>query len=134
MMKNLYDRTTMARAFTLELDPQLRTLLTARIAALVTADCDLTDWTEYLIVEPGDSEADIIRHVGFSPLVEPIDGARFGCAGFHPCWDWLGEHPGWYEMIVTFGSTFAYVLFIRDADGVDPALLSMCRHYAGEGL
>lgn len=133
-MIHLYDRSTMARALTLDLEPQLRILLTARIAALATASCDLTDWTEYLIIEPGDSEADIIRHVGFSPLVEPIDGARFDCSGFHPCWDWLGEHLGWYEMIVTFGSTFSYVLFIRHADGVDPALLSMCRHYAGEGL
>ncbi|OQW74775.1 MAG: hypothetical protein BVN32_12545 [Proteobacteria bacterium ST_bin14] len=132
-MKNLYNRATMARALTLDLDLQLRALLAARIAALVTADYDLTDWTEYLIVEPGDTEADIIRHVGFSPLVEPIDGARFGSAGFQPAWDWLGKHLGWYEMIVTFGSTFAYVLFIRDADGVDSELLLMCRHYAGRG-
>lgn len=132
-MLHLYDRATMARAFTLDLDAQLRALLAARIAALVTVDLDLTDCTEYLIVEPGDTEADIIRHVGFSPLVEPIDGARFGCDGFHPPWDWLGGHAGWYEMIVTFGSTFAYVLFIRAADGVDPGLLTMCRRYAGGG-
>ncbi|MDH7973531.1 hypothetical protein QH494_15175 [Sphingomonas sp. AR_OL41] len=123
----------MARAFTLDLDPQLRVLLAARIAALVTVDYDLTDDTEYLIVDPGDTEADIIRHVGFSPLVEPIDGARFGSAGFHPFWDWLGGHAGWYEMIVTFGSAFAYVLFISDADGVDSDLLSMCCRYAGDG-
>ena len=132
-MLHIHHRATMARALTLDLDPQLRSLLAARIAALVTADYDLTDDTEYLIVEPGDTEADIIRHVGFSPLVEPIDGARFGSAGFHPFWDWLGGHAGWYEMIVTFGSTFAYVLFIRDADGVNSDLLALCRHYAGGG-
>lgn len=132
-MLHLYNRATMARALTLDLDPQLRSLLAARIAALVTADYDLTDHTEYLIVEPGDAEADVIRHVGFTPLVEPLDGARFGSAGFHPSWDWFGDHAGWYEMIVTFGSTFAYVLFIRDADGVDPDLLSLCHHYAGGG-
>lgn len=132
-MLHLHDRATMARALTLDLDPQLRALLSARTAALVAVDYDLTDCTEYLIVEPGDTEADIIRHLGFSPLVEPIDGARFGCAGFHPPWDWLGGHTGWYEMIVTFGSTFAYVLFIRDADGVNSDLLTMCRRYAGGG-
>lgn len=133
-MVYLYDRATMARALTLDLDPQLRTLLAARIAAFVTVDYDLTDCTEYLIVEPGDTEADIIRHVGFSPLVEPIDGIRFGIAGFHPFWDWLGGHAGWYEMVVTFGSTFAYVLFIRDADGVNSDLLTMCRRYVDSGL
>ena len=130
-MLHLYDRATMARALTLDLDAQLRTLLAARIAALVTAEHDLTNDTEYLIVEPGDTEADIIRHLGFTPLVEPIEGARFDSAGFHPPWDWLADHAGWYEMIVTFGSTFAYVLFIRDADGVDPELLALCRHYTG---
>jgi hypothetical protein len=130
-MLHLYDHSTMARALTLDLDPQLCALLTERIASLVTADYGLTDDTEYLIVEPGDTEADIARHVGFSPLVEPIDGGRFGGAGFSPFWDWLSDHDGWYEMIVTFGSTFAYVLFIRDAAGVPPDLLALCRRYAG---
>lgn len=129
-MLHLYDRVAMARALKLDLDPQLRTLLTARIEALVTADYDLTDWTEYLVVEPGDTEADIVRHVGFSPLVEPIEGARFGGTGFHPFWDHLIAHDRWTEMIMTFGSTFAYVLFISTDPAMLPDLLELCRCYA----
>lgn len=127
---HLYDRATMARALTLDLDPQLRTLLTARIASLVTTDYDLTNDTEFLIVDdPNVPEADIIRHIGFSPFVEPIDGIRFGNPGFYPPWAWLADHQGWFEMIVTFGSTFAYVLFIRDAP-TPSDLVNLCRTYS----
>ena len=131
-MMLLHDRATMAHALTLNLDPRLHRLLKTKMAALVTADFDLTDDTEFLIVQPGDSEADIIREVGFSPLVSPIDGARFGEAGFQPHWDWLGQHDGWFEMIVTFGSTFANILLIQDAESIQPDLISLCQRYAGE--
>ncbi len=129
-MIHLYDRATMVHALTLDLDPQLHRLLSDRIGALGE---ELTDYTEYLIVEPGDTEADIVRNVGFSPLVEPIDGVRYGESGFHPWWDWLTDHGGWFEMIVTFGSTFASILLIKDAKGVDSALLALCRRYSNHG-
>lgn len=126
-MLHLYDRATMAHALSLDLDPTLLRLLKDRIGALGE---DLVDWTEYLVVEPGDTEADIIRHVGFSPLAEPIDGKRFGVPGFYPHWDWLTNHGGWFELSVSFGSTFAYVLFIEEADQVPTDLLDLCRHYS----
>lgn len=126
-MIHLFDRATMAHAMTLDLDPKLHRLLGERIRALGE---DLIDWTEYLVVEPGDTEADIIRHVGFTPLVEQIDGKRFGEPGFHPHWDWLTDHGGWFELSVSFGSTFAYVLFIEDADRVPADFLDLCRQYS----
>ncbi len=129
-MLHLYDRASMAHALTLELDTELKRLLAERIAALSAGEHDLTDWTEYIVVEPGDTEADIVRVAGFSPLVEPIEGARYEGAGFHAYWDWLVEHDGWFEMIVTFGSTFAYVLLIANADEVVPDLLRLCRQYS----
>ena len=133
-MLHLYDRATMAHALSLDLDPRLHDLLAERIAALATPNGDLTDSTEYLIVEPGDTEADIARHVGFSPLIEPFDGIRFGEPGFHPGgWDRLVDHGGWFELVVTFGSTFAYVLLIQDADGVIPDLRQLCRRFAASG-
>ena len=128
-MITIYDGAAMARVLTLDIDPQLRGLLERRFASLVTADGDLTDWTEFLVVEPGDREADIIREVGFSPLVEPIDGARFGSRGFHPFWDHLTKHDGWFELTISFGSTFAYVLLIQDEDGALPELRCLCRWY-----
>jgi hypothetical protein len=126
-MLHLHNQETMAIALTGGLDPKLRRLLTDRIAALAE---DLIDWTEYLVIEPADTEADIIRHIGFTPLVEPIDGKRFGEPGFHEYWDWLVDHDGWFELSVSFGSTFAYVLFIEEADRVPTDLLTLCRRYS----
>lgn len=127
-MMHLYDRATMAHALTLDLDPKLRALLASRIEALGE---ELIDWTEFLVVEAGDTEADIVSRVGFSPLVEPFDSIRFGEPGFHPSgWDLLLAHGGWFEMIVTFGSTFAYVLFIKDEEGLPHALRAMCQTFA----
>ncbi|MES2095362.1 MAG: hypothetical protein V4459_01245 [Pseudomonadota bacterium] len=126
-MLHFYDRATIARALTLDLDPKLHALLTERINALGD---ELIDWTECLVVQPGDTEDDIIRHVGFSPLVEPIDGIRSGEAGFTPFWDYLADHGGYFELIVTFGSTFAYIVFVQDTEGVPTDLLDLCRIYA----
>lgn len=126
-MLSIHDRASMARALTLDLQPQLKTLLAERINNL---PADLIDYTAYLVVEPGDTEEMIKREVGFSPLVEPIDGIRYGQPGFQPYWDWLQDHDGVYEMIVTFGSTFAYVLLILDVNGTLPQLLALCAHYA----
>jgi hypothetical protein len=130
-MKTANDRASMGHLLSLDLDAQLLQLLRTRFASLVTEHGDLTEWTELLIVEPGDRESDVVREVGFSPLVEPIEGARYGSTGFHPFWDHLRDHGcGWYELTITFGSTFAYVLFIQDAEGTDPDLLALCRGYA----
>lgn len=127
-MIHLYDRATMAQAMTLNLEPRLRALLAERVAALDTEYGDLTEYTEFLIVEPGDTEADVVRHLGFSPLVDPIDGHRWPDSRFEPGWSFLADRGGWFELVFTFGSTFAYLLFVRDAAG---ELTSMCRSLAG---
>jgi hypothetical protein len=129
-MIHIYDRATMAQALTNAIDPQLRTLLRQRSTTLTEGEYDLTNETELVVIDVGDTEKDIVRLVGFSPLVEPIDGSRFGEGGFTPFWDWLIRHEGWFELTISFGSTFAYVLFIRDGGGVDPELLRLCRYYA----
>lgn len=129
-MITIYDRASIARVLTLDLDRHLHDILESRFASLASADGDLTDWTEFLIVQPGDTEQDIVREVGFSPMVEPIDGKRFGTRGFTPFWDHLTHHDGWFELTVSFGSTFAYVLFVQDMEGVLPELRQLCRRYA----
>ncbi len=131
-MLYIYDRATMASVLSQQLPDGLNTLLRQRAASLVRRDYDLTDWTEFLVIQPGDTEADILQHVGFTPLTEPIDGIRFGEQGFSPFWDWLYDHGEWFELAITFGSTFAYVLFIPNAEGVLPELLSLCVEHAGK--
>ena len=122
----IHDGTSMARALALDLPPGLAALIRRRANDLA----ELLDWTEFLVVTAGDREADIVREVGFSPLVEPVDGARFGEPGFRPFWDHLVDHGGWFELSISFGSTFAYILLIQDAAGVLPDLLDLCRRHA----
>lgn len=128
-MIHLYDRATIARALTLDLEPRLRGLLAKRIAGLQTKYGDLTDHTEFLIVEPGDTETDVVRHLGFSPLVDPIDGHRWPDLRFQPGWSYLADRGGWFELVFTFGSTFAYVLFVRDAADAAGELTALCRAF-----
>lgn len=111
------------------IDPALRRLLADRVSDWTTT-C-LLDHTHLLIVEAGDTEQDIVAEVAFSPLINPLDGERFGSSRFVPHWDWFEEHQGWFELVFTVGNDgFAFVLLIRDADGVDPDLLSLCRAQA----
>ncbi|SFR84739.1 hypothetical protein [Sphingomonas jatrophae] len=126
-MIRIYNAADRVRVLTLDFDPRLRDLLESRFTALA----DLLDWTEFVIVEPGDTEADIVREVGFSPLVEPIDGVRFGEEGFQPFWDHFVDHGGWFELSVSFGSSFAYVLLISAEQPAWPELYQLCRSYVG---
>lgn len=130
-MISFNDRASLAGALSRPLEQRLRTLLAARLARLVTPDGDLTDLTHIVVIESGDTEADIRRALGFSPLENPLDGTRYGSPAFQPFWDWLQRHNGWFELIVTIGNSgFADVLFIQDTDGVEPALLALCRTHA----
>ena len=128
-MLHLYDRASMTRALTLDLDPRLNNLLARRIASLDTEHGDLTDWTEMVVVSPGTTEEEIVAAVGFSPLDDPMDGARFGAVGWEPGFDHIAAHDGYFEIITTFGSTFAYLIFVADEDGVPKSLLRMCHTY-----
>ena len=92
------------------------------------ADPALKDQTQILVIRPDTTEQDIIDEVGFSPLVNSIDGTRYGAKHFHPHSDWLERRPGgWFEMIVTVGNDgFAFILLIEDAEGAIPELRAMC--------
>jgi hypothetical protein len=129
MMLSLYEEATTKAALALPIDPDLRGLLTTRIVHYAAAG--LASATHILVIQPGDTESDIEREVGFYPTTNIINGVRSGSAAFHPFWDWLQDLGGWFEMIVTVGDGgFAYILLIQDADGVDPELRNLCHTHA----
>ena len=114
---------------TATIDPTLRQLIADRVHDWNATD--LLDLTHLLVVQPGDTEEAIIEEVAFSPLVNPIDGRRFGSRGFEPCWDWLERHDGCWELIMTVANSgFAFVVFVLDDDGIDPHLRKLCETYA----
>jgi hypothetical protein len=111
------------------IDPALQRLIADRVHDW--AATDLLDLTHLMIVQPGDTEQDIIDRVAFSPLVNPLDGERWGTKAFTPHWDWLEAHGSWFELMVTYGDGFACFLFIPDSEGVDPELRKLCHAYVG---
>jgi hypothetical protein len=125
-MLYLYNSTSIAAALAGPLDPVLRRLLRERIATLGE---ELMAWTDLSVILPGDNEHDIIQTIGASPLTEPYDGIRFGQPGFHPHWDWLIDHGGWFEMCQSYGGSYGLLIFVQDVDGTLPALRRMCRQY-----
>ena len=127
-MLSLYDTQSTEAALACPLQPALRKLLTDRIKD--TAASDLLELTHLLVVQPGDCEHDIADEICLTPLTNPLDGQRFGSPEFQPWWDYLEAHDGYFEMIITVGNSgFAFILLIEDADGVQPALLELCRTY-----
>jgi hypothetical protein len=130
-MLSIYDQASASAALARPLNPILRTLIVDRLhdAEII----GLEKLTHVIVVEPGDNERDILEEIGWSPVVNPIDGSRFGSTDFIPFWSWLQDLGGWYEMILTVGNDgFAFILLIEDADSALPDLLQLCREHGDE--
>jgi hypothetical protein len=111
-------------------DNQLRAILTERFDQLATAcaGIDLSDLTHFLIIQPGDTAADAEHELGWSLLVNPVDGARFGDPAFTASWEWIEDHGGWFEAVYILSDDgFGISLFVQDHPDADPELLAMCR-------
>lgn len=92
----------------------------------------LLDRTQMFIIKNGSNECQLAETLGFSPLVNPKDGRRYGDDRFRPFWTSLRESHGWYEMTVEIGevSGFTFVIFFDDNETLHPAVREMCRKYA----
>ena len=125
----IHDHASAVRVLAGNLDAPIRAAVEAELLLLTGGDHDLTNETDVVVVQQGDTEADIIREAGFSPLVDQITGIRFDQSGFEPAWDLLTLSGGVFRMVVTYGSTFATILLVPDADGIEPTLLALFRSH-----
>jgi len=120
----------MQAALDLPLDPILLTHLSRRIADTIA--CDLEALTHIVVIQPGDSEDDLIEAVGFSPTIDRIDGMPID-ADNPPDWDWHRYCASWWELGYCVGdSGFAFLVMIPDSDEIDANLLNLCRTYASK--
>lgn len=129
-MITLRTATAVKSTIALLADNQLRSLLTERIDQLTNAweAIDLSDLTHFLIIQPGDTAADAEHELGWSLLVNMVDGARFGDPTFTPSWEWIEDHGGWFEAVYIISDDgFGISLFVQDHPGTDPELLALCR-------
>lgn len=123
----IYHRASAAVALARDLDAPARAALEAELALLTRGEHDLADWTDILLIQPGDTEAYIGREAGFSPFVDPLSGLRHDQPGYQPGWDHLSARGGYHRLVFTFGSTHATVLLVPDDGGT---LADLCRRYA----
>ena len=122
-MLSIYDKATAEAVLSQPIEPALKRLIQTR---LDTADrLGLNTQTHLVVIEQHDTEAAILRELGWSPLVHPIDGTRYGQADFEPYWAWLQDVSGWYLLLHTVGNAgFAYILLIAKGEGI---FARMCR-------
>lgn len=119
-MIDMPDLDAILAALRTPLAPDLHDLIASRLQGAFA--CELADLTHILVINAGDTEAQIIEAIGFSPLVSRMDGNRL-----QSDWDFIEPHPGWWELIYTVGNSgFAYLVFVERADGVLPELLALC--------
>lgn len=102
-----------------ETRPALRTLLAGRMAD--TIKCGLEELTHVLVIEADDPEWAIVEAIGFTPLRSRIENRAN-----QPDWNWIEQHPGWWELLYTVGNSgFAYIVLVEDDSGMPLACL--CR-------
>jgi len=85
----------------------------------------------FVIVQVGDTVAEIEQQCGFPILRNWLDDTCFGDAGFTPCFEALEEHARCYEMAFILNDDgYGIDIFIPKVIGIDPELLAMCTQYA----
>lgn len=81
---------------------------------------DLEQLGTFMIVQAGDTFADIEQAVGFPITTEGT-----------PNWEWIEQHGAIYEApIILTDDGFSRVLIVSDEEGIDPQLLALCRPHA----
>ncbi|MXO74812.1 hypothetical protein GRI40_06205 [Altererythrobacter aerius] len=122
-MLTIYDDATLEAALATPLGDTCRNLI-GRIVSDARAS-DLWDQlTCIVLIDPNDDAKDLEGILGFDPKEGPLGNA---VGELIPWWDWLEHHPGWFELLTTTGTDFAYFLLVPDAGGDRSGLAELCR-------
>ena len=129
-MISVRDEASRARALKLPIDERLKRLLRERRMQL-GYDFDLTELAHFLIVQPADELPAIEQALGFSVLVNQVDGSRFGDEDFSPSSEWIADHGFCFEAVFIFeDSGFGHVVFIPKLPAVSAELIAFCGQHA----
>lgn len=93
--------------------------LIRRRRAILGDDLPFADMAHFVLVEPGDTIEDIEVAIRW-PVRPDIDTGV-------PSWEWVLVHEGvCYETVFVLSDDgYAVVLFVQDAEGMDPELMGM---------
>ncbi len=109
-------------------------ILTRRISEQkLSPENQLSDIGEFIIVEPGDTIADLEEASGCAIATDLVGENHYGAPDFVPNHEWLEHHQDehCFEMVfIMTDDGYFTVLLIPDNTGIDPDLLSLCREYS----
>lgn len=95
------------------------------------ADPELGPITTIIVVDWYTTEEIIASELGFSPLINPMDGESHKSPSFEPYWDWLTFTGGVWDMVVCVGNSGrATILLIPDERNQICGIRAMCRKFA----
>lgn len=118
-MLNIANSAALARALDSPLDDAIKRLLITRRDQLAEyVESDIGELAQWLVIEPGDSIADIENAAGF-PIITDLT------------FEWVMDHSGLFELpTILSDDGFGVVLIVPEVEGIDPALLIVCREHA----
>ncbi|WP_294210598.1 hypothetical protein [uncultured Sphingomonas sp.] len=114
-----------------DLNRALRSELPEAVKVLLQKRADLIDLATFIVPQPGDTVSAIEAAGGIGIATNMVDGSRYGEEGYMPSFEWAANHGGAFEMpFILSDDGSGTVLIVPDADGIDPTLLAIARHYA----
>ncbi|MFC3714326.1 hypothetical protein ACFOMD_17285 [Sphingoaurantiacus capsulatus] len=112
-MLSLRNGAAVSRALSSDIDPELRALIARRVDQLQGYGAeDIGELVHFLVVEPGDTVEAVRAELGFSPLVNFVDGSRYGEPGWTPSWEVAEQHGDWFEIVFVLSDDgFGWVMW-----------------------
>ncbi len=117
-------------------DPSIHELVSLRFRQILAGEPYDYDRHGYMvIVESGDTVAQLEQAVGLPILHDLFDDLPYGDPDFTPCFDILEEHiyeqHRIYEMVfISNDDGFATTVLVQATEGIPGDLLALCRSFA----
>ena len=132
-MKELRTTASMEAALQSDIASAIRELIAKRMSQLgQNHEGDLGDVVHFIIIEPGDQMSVIEKAVGFSLLVNLVDGTTLGDDDFVPSFEWLQDHGSFFELVYLLTDDgFGTIVLVHDHPGIEFDVHMLCLEYAG---
>ena len=112
-------------------DQELVQLLQDRLAFYAEYEEPLADLYKLILIEPGDTLADLDVEFNGAFLINHYSGRRYGDSGFKPAFEVLEDYPGFYAMLFCEGDGgFGIEVIVPKASDIDAGLQSVCAQFA----
>jgi len=100
------------------LDPELRALIGLRAWQLDDVRRQpLGETVKFVVVQPGDTPAEIHSAVGFPITWDQAD---------QPSFEWMHDHGRWFELAFVLTDDLGLLVFVADDPGTDTTLRFNC--------